>query len=104
MHLSFMIADSSVYGLKRELLLALQWINFEHHPSDLQLLFSGSLYDNITALSGVVSTLLAPDPSSSGTQVALELSAPSSDSPSILNNRLKRTSLLTMQLLTIRVG
>ena len=93
-----MIAESSVYGLKRELLLALQWVNFEHHPSDLQLLFTGSLYDNITALSGVVSTQIAEDPC---TQLA---PAPSSDPQSILTSRLKMASLLSMQLLTIRVG
>ena len=101
---SFMIVDSSVYGLKRELLLALQWMNFEHHPSDLQLLFTGSLYDNITALSGVVSTLIAQDPAFSAIQIVLGQSAPSSDSPPILNNRLEMASLLAKQLLTIRVG
>lgn len=95
-----MIAESSVCGLKRELLLALQWVNFEHHPSDLQLLFTGSLYDNITALSGVVSTQIhvAEDPC---TQLA---PLPSSDPQSILTSRLKMASVLTMQLLTIRVG
>jgi hypothetical protein len=76
-------------------------VNFEHHPSDLQLLFTGSLYDNVTAMSGVVSTQIAEDPAS---QLALEPSVPSSDPPSILTSRLKMASLLTMQLLTIRVG
>ena len=101
---SFIIAESSVYGLKRELLLALQWINFEHHPSDLQLLFTGCLYNNITALSGVVSTQIAQNTAFSGTHVAQEPSALSSDQPSVVAYRLKMASLLAMQLLTIRVG
>ena len=85
--------DSFLYGLKRELLLALQWINFEHHPSDLRLLFSGSLYDCITSFSGVVST-----------QVSEDILLPSSDVSSVLFDRLKMASLLSMQILTIRVG
>lgn len=87
------LVDPSLYGLKRELLLALQWINFEHHPSDLQLLFTGSLFDNITSLSGVIST-----------QVSSDALLPSSESSLLLAGRLKMAALLAMQLLTIRVG
>ena len=86
--------DSSLYALKRELLLALEWINFEHHPSDLQLLFTGGVYDNITALSGVVSSLVPED----------VLVSRGDGSLSALTERLKVASLLAMQLLTIRVG
>lgn len=87
------LPDPSLYGLKRELLLALQWINFEHHPSDLQLLFTGSLYDNITSLSGVVSTLVPEDALVSR-----------DGSSSVLTGKLTKASLLAMQLLTMRVG
>ena len=82
--------ESTILGLQRELLLALQWTNFQHDPSDLQLLFTGDLYPKIVALAGVVSTKVLPE--------VVRVTH------SHLEDRVRTACTLVMQLLGLRVG
>ncbi len=81
--------DSSVLGLHRELLLILQWVNFQHEPSDLYLLFAGDFYSKVVTISGVVSSRVQED-----------ISLPSSH----LVERLNMSCVFANQLLALRVG
>ena len=80
---------SSAPSIHRELLLALQWINFQHEPRDLYLLFSDDLYNKMATVSGMVSTRVEVDVSLPTTRLA---------------NRLRMACVLVYQLLALRVG
>jgi len=82
--------DPSTVGLQREVLLALQWINFQHEPSDLHLLFTNDLYTKMVALAGVVTTKVIPKTVST--------------TPNRLEDRVRCACALTMQLLGLTVG
>lgn len=82
-------AALSQIALERNLLLALEWINFEHHPSDLRLFFTGQFYGKLAELSGVPNT-----------ELPVQTALPSTRTWSVL----KKVCLLMMQLLVLQVG
>jgi len=81
---------ASILGLQREVLLVLQWINFQHEPSDLHLLFTGDLYTKMVALAGVVTTKV--------TRKTVNTTF------NRLNYRVRCACVMTMQLLGLTVG
>lgn len=95
MHCSFTLsAHAAISGLSclelvRELLLVLQWTNFQHNPSDIQLLFDGDFLSKVVAFSGVVT------PTPCGVPVAAD---------SRLCGALQQGCEQLLKLLALRVG
>ena len=62
MNILFVRSDTkAVIGKQRQLLLALQWINFPADTDDLLLLFSLDIYWKLVVLCGLVSTKIEDD-------------------------------------------